>query len=353
MSIKQFLERILQNWPVKIICFVLGIMIYFFHQLSSLERKTFTVPLEIKDNGMMVPGGSWDKYRYVRITVRGMRDQLASVSENDFRTYLDISYQTHEGEFVFPVIVQPSERIMLMEPLEIRTNPESVPLAVEKRAVKFVGIRPSISGSPAYGYEQAGSSVTPSTVRIEGPRSLVEGTSFVYTDEVSVQNASTSLESRVGILDSNKLITFDSVDSVRVTVVIRPEGSSKEFALIPVALRNLRSGLEIQGEAPVVTLAVTGDLLVLDSLTPEMLSVTADCGGITEPGEYSVSVRVSVPLNVTLVSQSVDTVPVTVTRKSRAHEPSGASEPVLPETEEGFQGFVPGAEEPVSGLWQA
>ena len=53
MSIRQLIEKILNKWPAKIICFLLAIFLYVFHQVSLVEKKSFVVPLRVTENGMV------------------------------------------------------------------------------------------------------------------------------------------------------------------------------------------------------------------------------------------------------------------------------------------------------------
>lgn len=101
MSIKQFLDKILKNWPVKVTCFVMAVLIYFFHQISTIDKKTFVVPLEVKSEGAMVLSGGYERHRNVKIIVRARAEQLASVSEKDLRAYVDLSSQSSAGRTIF------------------------------------------------------------------------------------------------------------------------------------------------------------------------------------------------------------------------------------------------------------
>ena len=112
MSIKQFLDKILKNWPVKVTCFVMAVLIYFFHQISTIDKKTFVVPLEVKSEGAMVLSGGYERHRNVKIIVRARAEQLASVSEKDLRAYVDLSSQSSAGQHNFPVLLDLEERIL-------------------------------------------------------------------------------------------------------------------------------------------------------------------------------------------------------------------------------------------------
>src|SRR5574344_898698 len=185
MNTKQLLDKIAKNWPAKVICFVIALFIYFSHQMSILEKKTFTVPLTITENGSMVSATQSD--RYVKVTIRGQREEIATVTNKDIVAYLDITNETKEGDYTFPVLVQPSAHVQLMEPLEIRVKPEKVPLKIEARTVRYLPIEPVLSGSIAHGYEMKEVVVTPANIKVEGPGQMVESLTTIATEAVDVE----------------------------------------------------------------------------------------------------------------------------------------------------------------------
>ena len=73
MNIKQLLEKLAVNWGALAICFVLSLIIYFFYQMSTLDRKVFTVPLSVVENGEMTAAANVNHIRAVRVSVRAHR----------------------------------------------------------------------------------------------------------------------------------------------------------------------------------------------------------------------------------------------------------------------------------------
>ena len=330
MNTKQFLDKLTDNWPAKIICFVLAILIYFFHQMSVLGKKTFTVPLTIESSGL-VSSSSQDGYRYIKVTVRGKKDQLATVSESDFKAYLDITHQTEEGHFEFPVQVEPAERVLLMEPLEIKASPERIALDIEKTVFKFVTVKPSFSGEVAYGYEQVGATVEPGSIRVSGPRSLVESLDAVYTDAVDVKDLSGDEARTVRLISPSRLLTLNTSATVTVDVKVRPVGMTKTIENIEISFENISDFLEItSSSSSVLDVVLEGDLLVLENVSAELISVYADCSGIIEEGDYDIPVVVVVPSKTKLASQSIAVVSVTVGQKTV----EAVEEEKLPQIEE-------------------
>ena len=135
MNTKQFLEKVFNRWPIKIICFVLAILVYFFHQISVLDTKTFTVPVEIQALGSMLPAETQE--RSVRVTIRGKSEELNEIIESDLHAYLDITNITKEGKANVPVIINTSQRMTVIDPLEITVKPEKIKIEVQQRTECF------------------------------------------------------------------------------------------------------------------------------------------------------------------------------------------------------------------------
>lgn len=324
MSIKQFLDKILKNWPVKVTCFVMAVLIYFFHQISTIDKKTFVVSLEVKSEGAMVLSGGYERHRNVKIIVRARAEQLASVSEKDLRAYVDLSSQSSAGQHNFPVLLDLEERILLMDPLEITASPDSVPLSIEERDVKFVGIRPSVSGIPSHGYTLSKITSDPATVRVEGPRSVVSKITYMPTEEVSVQNATSDVTKKVSVLNRNSLISVGT-GTFSVNARIVPQGMVKTFSDIPVSFDNLRDDLAVSGEPVFVDVIVEGELLDIEKLSADSVRGSVDCSFILTPGHYEVPVSVTVPLGLTVNSKSRETLSLDVVLKPEETLPDSSA----------------------------
>ena len=46
MNLNDLKYKITNNWAIKIICLMVAIVIYIFHQVSMLDRKVISIPLE-------------------------------------------------------------------------------------------------------------------------------------------------------------------------------------------------------------------------------------------------------------------------------------------------------------------
>ena len=109
MKIKQFTDKLLHNWPIKLLCLVVAIFLYIFHQASLVEHKNFVVPLKIIENGQVthiqqVPDT-------ITISVRALPEDISNIHQSDFEAILDLSTLTDAGEYTIPVIVNIKDKL--------------------------------------------------------------------------------------------------------------------------------------------------------------------------------------------------------------------------------------------------
>ena len=318
MNTKKFREKIMENWLAKIVCFVLALVIYFFHQISVLDKKTFTVPLTVVDNGKMTTTEDFNNNRYVKVTVRGKTEQLNTVTEKDFVAYIDVTSQTENGKYQLPVQIKSSERLSLLDPLELSTTPEKVNVTLEESIFRYVPVSATLAGEPAYGYEVSEIKVNPSTVRVTGAKTMVESISAVQTDKVEVADMTEETVQNVKIVNNNRMINVDTYTPVEVSVEITPVIQTKELAGIDVVYSNLKDDIEIISPRENLTVQIEGPLLTLDRITSRNVIASADCSTITENGTFTVPVYIIAPSSVKIVGQSI--VNVTLTSRIKSEE---------------------------------
>ena len=88
MNTKHLLDKILDKWPAKVICLVIAIFLYFFHQASLIDSKTVVVPLQIIENGIVMHMGNTPKS--VSVVVRAEDETIKSLSDKLFDVFTDV-----------------------------------------------------------------------------------------------------------------------------------------------------------------------------------------------------------------------------------------------------------------------
>ncbi|MCR4821432.1 MAG: hypothetical protein K5873_00995 [Treponema sp.] len=312
MKIKQIYEKLLENWQVKAICFVISVFLYVIFQNQSLGRRTFTIPLNIEAKNGFV---SIEPHpRTVSVEARGEKEALAQVRESDLQAYLDLNYVYKDGKYDFPVLITLSDSASALNPLELKVIPEKVSLKVEEEITAFVDIIPLVTGKPAYGYSMKGVSVSPEQIAITGPRTMIEKCLSLQTLNVTMNGAKRSFTSKVAVEKKGLFIKHDDV-SAAVTVEIEEMDGSKVFAKLPVKILNLSPELELQNLSSEVTATLKGALAALESYRPDENFVTADLSAISSPGTHYVDLKYNVPKRFELTEAHTKSIPLTFVEK--------------------------------------
>lgn len=324
MKIKPLFEKLTDNWLPKAVCFVIALFLYVIYQNQSVDKKVFSVPLEVESKNGFV---SVEPHpRTVAVSVRGKAEELAQVRETDLKAYLDLTYVSEDGSYDFPVLLTLSDSASVLNPLEIMVTPEKVHLRVEEEITAYVDVIPSVSGNPAYGYSAKNITVSPDQIPIVGPRSMVEKVTSLKTLNVTMSNAKRSFTSKVQVEKKGMFIRHEDV-TVSVTVEMEELSGSKQFEKIPVKIQNLSPNLEVRAAASSVTVTLNGSLVSLDTFKPDDSFVVADASKITEPGTHYVDLKYSVPKRFTLSDGYTKSIPVTFSEKEKSPETGSENSP--------------------------
>ena len=206
MNTKRLLDKILNKWPAKVVCLVIAIFLYFFHQASMIDSKTFVVPLQIIEDGMVMPVGNTPGS--VSVVVRAGEEVIKAVLPSDISASVSLDSITSKGTYKLPVKITLSESLMEYDPFEVKLKDDSVSIEVDRKATKYVPVLPSTVGEVAHGYEIEKITMNPSTVEIYGPESVVNATEAIYSTRVNVSNAEINFSADTDCQQPNKLITF-------------------------------------------------------------------------------------------------------------------------------------------------
>ncbi len=315
MSIKTLFEKILDKWPAKIICLVIAVFLYFFHQASLIDTKTFVVPLTIIEDGMVMHVGTVP--RSVSVVVRAEEDAVKSVSISDLTASINLDTITQAGSYKLPIKITLSDRLMEYDPFEVKIKEDTIKIDVDLKTMKYVPIDPYQNqiGEVADGYEIDSIEISPSTVEIMGPASIVAKTDKIYTSKLNVSNAETNFSTEVTCKKPNAFITVLDEGPFKATVSLRTKMMEKEFDSIAVDVVNLDSSLTFAEPLPLISIKLSGSMPVLDNYVVSPHLVQLDCSEIKGEGTYELPLNYSIPSNLHLVEKSDDELAFTIVIK--------------------------------------
>lgn len=334
MNTKHLLDKILEKWPAKVICLIIAVFLYFFHQASLIETKTVVVPLQIIENGLVMHVGGTP--HSVPVIIRAGEETIKSVLPSDITATISLDSITEKGTYKVPVKITLSESLMAYDPFEVKLKDDSITLDVDRKAIKYVPIVPSIVGEVAHGYEIESISMSPSTVEITGPESIINSTEKIYSTRLNVSNAEINFSSETSYQQLNKLLTVLDEGPFKAEVTIKPKIMERQFDLVPVEILNLDNSLEIKDLPLTVSIKLSGTMPILENYILSKHAVQLNLRTVTEPGEYELPLRYVLPANLQLIEKSDEVLNITVIKKSEVTENSD-SESVNTEETSGEQ----------------
>lgn len=312
MNLKQLIDKNLHQWPAKVICLIIAIFLYIFHQVSLIDKKTFAIPLTIQENGIVMHVGTVPSS--VGVIVRTSADNMKLISNNDITASVNLDTITEKGTYELPVTIDISTSIMSLDPLEVRIKDNKITLEVDKKVSKYVKIEPSVVGEVAHGYQIDEISITPSTVQVTGPETILNSTENIYSTRVNVSNAEVPFNTEVDLQQTSKLIHITDEAPYKVDVLVMPQYMEREFG-VPVEIMNLPQDLVYEGEPPYVTIKLLGTVKYLEDYHVPRRSVQVYAGDITEPGIYELPLRFYFPSTLEIIEKSAESILINFNKK--------------------------------------
>lgn len=292
MKMPDFLARLTDNLPIKLLAVAAAVLLFFSYQITTLDSKSFSIPLQVREGGSFALAD--DPPKYVRVTVRAKPEQTAAVQKSDITAYIDTSSVTASGVSSLSVKLGLKDYFTLMDPLDVQVKPNTLSLRFEQNTYKSVPVKAFFLGSLPEGYEVVSQTVEPENVKIAGAKSAVDAVESVNTVGIDLQNKTESFTSTVKIGNDLRRVHVADVRDVTVRVEIKAQALTRRFSVSAQAL-NLNAGLEIAKELDKVTLTLSGTKNALASFTPGESAVQADFTDAYTAGTYSVQLRVNVP----------------------------------------------------------
>ncbi len=295
------------------------------------EVNTYPQPINLdivgQDSSLILTGNYAEQIELTLRAPRSVWEQLIA-DPNSIRAVIDLS-GLGAGDHSVPVQVQIGAQPVRL----ISIAPTEITLTLERLVTINMPISLIVNGEPAIGYQAGAPELTPATVTISGPETLVQTVQTVRMS-VNMNNTRESIDqtATLQILDRNNRAISGltiSPDTAAVAIPVSQQGGYRDVAVKVVVEGQVASGYRLNSISvfpPVVTLFSSDPQLVnaqpgfvetapldlndakndlvtrLDLTLPEGISVV---------GEQSVLVEVAIDAiegSLTLADQPIETV---------------------------------------------
>lgn len=220
---------------IQITCLIVSVALWMFVMVVTnppINSNYTNIPITIKnlsalENSNLVLMNSDKDSLTVNVTVKGTREQIAKYSKSDFNASIDVLGLT-EG------ITNAKVEISGPSGLEItNVSPSQIPCKVEGIVSKIMDVSVQYEGSQTDTYHRVSPALRPSSVKITGPRSVVDSAAIAVATvniEGAVDNVTKTVPVRVYDGKDTEIFMSTPVDNVEVTVPIYP---TKYVKLVP------------------------------------------------------------------------------------------------------------------------
>lgn len=236
----------------------------------------------------------------VKITVQGRFSTLNKLnSESIEPVFVDLSAKSPKDD-----IVRLTEDMIRLPPgLRVTSiQPSFIRITLKEKSTKTVPIRMRVVGEPPEGYIVGDTKISPTQVKISGPREAVDHVRVTLTEPIDLSDRKESFTERVELRHEDPIITDDLQVPVEVTVQIKTRSVERTIEEIPVMAVN--TNLDTSVTPSTVKITLKGPQKLLEQVKRDKLLAAVDMSAeARQEGTYLKEVKIrNLPKDITLVT---------------------------------------------------
>lgn len=308
----RFTSSVVQNWPIKMICAAIALILFVFYRTNSLEERLFSVPLIIETDDAMAPASVYTGV--IHITLRAEPANIRTVLAEDIEAYIDLRGKG-KGVHRVPVQTRKKGASASIEPLEISVEPLEIAMTLDFKISKHVQLNANIQGLAQQGYELISYTLTPNEALIEGPLDVLSGIESLSTDTVALGGRSSDFSVMVNIINNNPLVRIRGTGMTEFQGSIREIIHRANFDDVPISITGLNRLFSANLGSARGSVSIEGTQLSMQDYQPDASLLFVDCSSIQEPGIYTLPVLANLPSGMRLIRQEPETLIVRVTTR--------------------------------------
>lgn len=309
---------LIRNWRLKLLALILAIVAWVGVVYAANPPGQRAVQVPVPQSNSLLPAG------YVltsaipeqTVVVAGTQDHLSAFKASFLQVSADYRVISRIGNHV-PQVVDVPLTVQTSDPnVQIASYPRSVQARVDKSGKGTATVTIDIAKPLPAGYIITATTVSPSTVTLQGPEHELSG-AVVKTDPIDLASYESDYSKTLLVYaydrSGESRLSRVNVDppSVSVTIAIKEVSNARTSSLVLGPIRGIQPGYEVSSISYTpMTVTLTGPQQVLNqSSLSEITTAAIDLGGRTGTNSYTVTI----PAPATNVSVSPTTVRITVT----------------------------------------
>lgn len=263
-----------ENWVAKALCLVLALVLWFVVSSSRMERVQHKIPIEKRRLAANLTVSQMSTTTAL-VSLEGKKDQLEYVNTKNIRAYVNLHNPVVGSAKTYTVHLWQRN---VPEGIYVNLATRDVVITVEKREEKWVRVVPVVRGRPRDGLVPGEVRVIPERVLVSGPRADIRDLDYVYTEELSIENAGGEMVRTVSLRRPGGGGVDVSEAQARVTVPFEENADSYSLEL-PVVIKNAddRYRYVIDSEVVRVYLSTSGK----QRIVPANIEAVLDVGRVS------------------------------------------------------------------------
>jgi YbbR domain-containing protein len=207
------------NWFIKLLSLILAAMLWFAIASESSSEIGIEVPLEYRNipPELEVAGQTTNM---VQVRLRGSSNMIKEVSPQQVTTTIDLRGST-PGDKTFPLTPQNVSAPFGLG--VVLVNPSRVRVTLERTISRALPVTAVLDGTPASGFEVKEVRISPETVEVHGPESIVASMASMPTVPLRVEGEKSDLREVVDLDPGESMLRLTNASPVEVQVLIRPK----------------------------------------------------------------------------------------------------------------------------------
>jgi YbbR domain-containing protein len=280
------LERLLRNWPLKLLALGLAFAVWVAVTGDSRVLQVYPAPLDIKlPAGCVLAGSAPTK---VSVSLRGPESLIRQVDPFKLAFRVDVT-DAQPGQRNVQLVAE--SLVGLSRGIEVvQIEPDRLRLVVDRRMQRVLPVAPALVGAPPPGYTFYGAQVAPDTLEVEGPQTEVVGLDRIRTDPIHLEGRTAPFVVAVNAVPDRpgtRVIEPREI-SVQVEVDVAPVKAA--FDSVPVVFAAQEYAATAQPSS--VRVVLSGPPSVLRQIRPTQIRPVADVSGLVPRREpYAVRLR--------------------------------------------------------------
>lgn len=206
----------IENKGLKVLALLLALLLFAVSRQPISVVRLSGVPLEFRgiSQGIEISG---DVSQTVSVRVRGPRDIVKSLTPNQLSVIATLNNK-EPGERIVQLKAEDVSHLDNVEVVQI--DPPSIKIRLEPTVRRVVKVIPQFEGQVEEGLEIYSRTVDPSTIEIEGPKSLVEKINDVLTETINLRGRKSGFSLQVDVETSHNSLRVKTPGPINLMVEI-------------------------------------------------------------------------------------------------------------------------------------